>query len=240
MNFSKVLFLFVFSMLLSFSLTSQNFIEPANGFSMKKTAYVTLNDGTELVGSLRAGQESLNGGYKWISFRPEGEKKRKILAEEVKSMLIPRSQLSKIAEASNFLDDATKWGEDVSINKAAVKEGYYYYEAVIIQKKKKEILAIRQILNPGYAAKIKVLDNKMGMSGPSASIGGIKVAGGKDRSYFIKIGDAKAIKVSAPKYKDQFADLYASCPEFVDKYKDDVQWSDIEKHVFEFSQMCSE
>ena len=236
----KNLFLLLCGLFFSYSLFSQSFIEPASGFSMKKTAYLTMKDGTKYEGSFKGGQEALNGGYKWIFFKPTDSKKMKIQAEDVQSVLIPQSTLSKLNEASNFLNDATKWGEDVTINKEAVKEGYYYYETVIVAKKKKDIIAVRQILNPGYAAKIKVLQNKIGMKGPGASIGGIQVAGGKDRSYFIKVGDAKAIKVNAGKYEELFAELYGSCPEFVDKHKADISWSDVEAHVFEFSQMCKE
>lgn len=239
MKINKKIFPIVFcAFLMSAFSYAQEFIEPASGISSKKTAYLTLADGTELEGSFKVGQEAINGGYKWISFKPEGGKKTKYQAEEVKSMLVPQSTLSKIGEATSMLGDATKWDQDVKLNEDAIKEGYYYYETIMLKKKKKEILAVRQILNPGYASVIKVLNNKAGMDGPSASIGGIKVAGGDSRSYLIKVGDNPAIKVKAGKYDELFSDLYGSCPEFVEKHKDEIKWSDIEAHVFEFSQMC--
>ncbi|GLR18681.1 hypothetical protein GCM10007940_32970 [Portibacter lacus] len=207
---------------------------------MKKITYVTMKDGSKLEGSFKGGQEALNGGWKWITFKPTDGKRMKIQAADIKSMLVPESKLSKLSEATSIINDATKWDQDVTLNKDAIKEGYYYYETTTLAKKKKDIVAVRQILNPGYSDKIKVLDNKAGIDGPTARLGGIKVAGGNDRSYFIIVGDAKAIKVSAKKYDEQFLELFAACPEFVDKYKSDISWSDIEKHVFEFSQSCKE
>lgn len=215
-------------------------MEPTAGFSVKKTAYITLADGSKIEGQFKGGQQALNGGYKSITFKTTEGEKMKIQAEDIQSMLLPESKLSKISAATSVIGDATKWSDDVQINEEAVKEGYAYFETVIIAKKKKEITAVRQILNPGYAAKIKILDNAAGMSGPSTSLGGIKVAGGNDRSYFIKVGEAKAIKVSANKYEEQFAELYASCPEFIEEYGSEIKWSDIEEHVFAFSQMCNE
>ncbi len=234
---------FILSLCLVFfgtALIGQSFIEPASGYSMKKEAYLTLTDGTELIGQFKGGQEAINGGYKWIFFKPEGGKKAKYQAEQVKSMLIPQSKLSKFNEATSVLTDATKWDEEANINEDAVKEGYYYYETIMLRKKKKEILAVRQILNPGYSDKIKVLNNKTGMDSPTASIGGIKVAGGDSRSYLIKVGDDPAIKVKAGKYEELFEQLYGSCPEFMEKHKDDIKWSNVEAHVFDFSQMCNE
>jgi len=240
MKLTKKITMLCLSIMITGFLTAQNFMEPTTGFSTKKITYLTMADGTKMEGQFKQGQTALNGGYKWIYFKPTDGKKKKIQAAEIASMLIPQSKLSKIGEASNFLNDATQWDKDVEINKDAVKEGYCYFETTIIAKKKKEITALRQILNPGYAAKIKVLDNRAGMDGPSASLGGIKVAGGKSRSYFIKVGDAKAIKVSVKKYDELFETLYGTCPEFMEKNGQDPKFSDIEKHVFEFSQMCNE
>jgi hypothetical protein len=231
---------FSFFLCLSLSMTAQNFMEPTAGFSVKKISYLTMKDGSKIEGQFKGGQEALNGGYKWITFKPTDGKKMKIQAAEIQSILLPESKLSKISAATSVIGDATKWGDDVQINEEAVKEGYAYLETITIAKKKKEITAVRQILNPGYSDKIKVLDNKAGMNGATTSLGGIKVAGGKDRSYFIKVGDAKAIKVSAKKYDEQFQELFGSCPEFIAEYGTDIKWSDIEEHVFAFSQMCNE
>lgn len=230
-----------FLFFLGISLSSaQKFIEPATGLSVKKTAYLTLADGTELEGQFRTGKQSINGGYKAITFKTADGKKMKLDALDVKSILIPQSNLGKLGAELDKIGDATQWGDGAKINEDAVKEGYYYYETVVIAKKKKDVPAIRQILNPGYSDMIKVMTNEMAMSGPSASIGGIKVAEANASSYFFKVGDAKAIKIKAGQYKEMFAELYGSCPEFVEKNKDDITWSQLEKHVFEFSQMCSQ
>jgi hypothetical protein len=230
--------LFLFMVFFFGTLSAQNFLEPHVGFSIKKQAYVTLKDGTMMEGMFKGGQEALNGGYKWIFFKPNDGKKQKIKAEDIQSALLPHSALSKISEAANLIDDATRWGDDVKINEDAVKEGYSYMESIVITKKNKEVLALREILNPGYSDEIKVLENAMGLDNPTASIGGIKVAGGDSRSYFFKIGDAKAIKVNASKYEEMFEEIYGSCPEFIEKYGGDVSWADVEEHVFAFSQMC--
>ncbi len=221
-------------------ITAQKFIEPAKGLSVKKTAYLTLADGSKLEGKFRSGKASINGGYKTIVFKTMDGEKLKLDAIDVKSILIPQSSLGALAESMDQITDASQWGDDAKINEDAVKEGYYYYETVVIAKKKKDVPAVRQILNPGYADQIKVMTNEMAMKGPSASLGGIKVAEANASSYFIKVGDDKAMKVKAGKYQELFSQIYAACPEFIEKYKDDIKWKDLEKHVFEFSQMCQE
>lgn len=221
-------------------LSAQKFIEPAAGLSVKKTAYLTLADGTKLEGQFRTGKPSINGGYKAITFKTADGEKLKLDAIEVHSILIPKSKLGKFSESMDKIGDATQWGDDAKINQDAVKEGYYYYETVVIAKKKKDVPALRQILNPGYSETIKVMSNEMAMKGPSASIGGIKVAESNASSYFIKVGDNKAIKVKSGQYNDLFNEIYGTCPEFIEKYKDDIRWNSLEEHVFEFSQMCDQ
>jgi hypothetical protein len=232
---------FTLSLLFSFIWSfGQNFLVPTDAFSMKKTAYITLNDGTEYTGQFRGGTV-VNGVYKSITLKEEDGKKHKWKPEEIKTMLVPLSKLAKVDQASKNMNNASKWNDDSSLNEEAIKEGYTYYEIVTIKKKKKEQIVLLQLLNPAYSDKIKVYHNPMANETMGPSLGGIKLAGGDARTYFVnKEGNDYAEKFGKPKYKENYATLFGGCAAFNEKFGEDIKWSDFQQHVYFFETECKE
>lgn len=225
-----------FSFVYSFG---QNFLVPTDGFSMKKTAYVTLMDGSEFSGQFRGGT-MVNGVYKSVTLKEEDGTKHKWKPEEIESMLIPLSKMAKVDQASKNMSKASKWKDDSSLNEAALKEGYILYEGVTVTKKKKEQTVLLQLLNPAYASKIKVYHNSMSRETAGPSIGGIKLAGGDARTYYVKKGDANAEKFGKPKYQENYTTLFGDCEAFVEKFGADIRWAAFQEHVYFYDTECKE
>ena len=239
MNVKQLLSTLVLFLFISGYGTAQNFLIPTEGFSMKKTAYVTLMDGTEMTGQFKGGVV-VNGIYKTVSLKDEEGKKHKWKPEEVKSMLLPVSKISEIGKSTKNINNATKWEDDSSLNEAALEEGYVLFESVVLKKKKKEQTVLLQLLNPAYSESVKVYHNAMSGETGGLSVGGIKVTGGDARTYYVKKGEGMAMKFGKPKYKENYVELFGDCSTFAEKYGEDIKWSDFEEHVYFYATECKE
>ena len=67
----------------------------------------------------------------------------------------------------------------------------------------------------------------------------MKVAGGLDKSYYIKKnGEDLARRIKKKEYKKDIEELFAECPAVIEKYKDDPKWVEFEQFVYDYSTMC--
>jgi len=99
-------------------------------------------------------------------------------------------------------------------------------------KKKKSGTYLLQLVNSHMATKMKVFHDPFAGETMSASVGGIKVAGGIDKSYYAKkVGDKLAIKLEKKNYKDEFKNLYGDCKAVMKEFGADPKWKDFAKHV---------
>jgi uncharacterized protein YbbC (DUF1343 family) len=134
------------------------------------------------------------------------------------------------------MHDATQW-RDNDLDKDILTKGYVYLEKteVIIKKKKRTL--IMQVLNPTFCGKIRIFHNPFAGKSTGIGIAGIQVAGGKDKSYYIKKGDAVAYKIRKKNYQKEFKVLFGNCEE-VKKQFPKIKWSQLPKHVFKFDEAC--
>lgn len=213
------------------------FTDAVEIFSRKKTAYVTLADGTDIEGTIHR-IKNKRGLVKELKLKFENGEIKTLLPTDINRMYLPQSGWDKMMEASKM--EVTKWGQD-DVNVEYLKEGYAYFETteVMLNAKKKETL-ILQMVNPAFGNKIKVFFDPYAQETISAGVAGMKLAGGHDKSYYVKMGNEIAFKLKKKDYDDRAMEMYKDCKSYWLEVKDDIVWSNFPKQVYMHSGACLE
>jgi len=101
----------------------------------------------------------------------------------------------------------------------------------------KKITALLQLVNPSFGKKIRVYNDPWAGETASVGVAGIKVAGGNEKSYYVKNGDEVAYRIKKKEYSKQYKKLYNNCKAVSKKYPK-VKWDDFAKHIAEFTTEC--
>lgn len=229
-------------LLSGFNLTAQKFSLPLEGFSMKKAAYLTMEDGTIFEGTLN-GLKRTKGLIKTVKMKDEKGEKIKIDPSKINFMYLAPSDLAKFGTALDQAYDINKWDKEANstIDSKLMKEGYVYFEKVLTQVKKKKKDLMLQVINPSFSSKIKVYHDPFAGETMSVGIGNFTLAGGLDKSYYIKKeGEDTAYRLLKKNYKEEFEAIFGDCEAFMTKYADKISWSKFETHVYEYTQMMAE
>jgi len=236
---SKFSFAALFLCLAASSSFAQVFMPPAEMFSRQKTSYITLEDGKEVAGTLETLKrkkglisaivltDSISG--KKVTYKPE----------QVKFMYLMPSGLDKFARGMDFLNDATKWNrEDLEAHR--LRTGYVYFEKSEVEFKKGKQELMLQLLNPSFSGKIKVFHNPLANETTPWEVQGITVAGGEDKSYFVKVGNEVAFKLYKKNYDKEFKRLFGNCAPIARQFGDKKRWIDFEAAVATHATECDE
>lgn len=234
---NKRILILLIAFLFTQILEAQNFLDGSFTFSNKKESYITLNDGKEIVGFIDD-IDRKKGLIEEITLKDQNKKKFILKPEEVKNMYIAPSGFDKLTALDRKMNDATEWSEDQSMHNEFVKKGYVFFETTQVLIKKKKMTLLLQLLNPGFAEKIKVYFDPYADETMAVGIGGIKVAGGDAKSYYVKKGDAVAFRLQKKNYEEEFENLFGDCPGLKKEFSKKLGWSNFEKHVFFYSENC--
>lgn len=215
-----------FLVLFAFNVSAQEFMPGFDMFSHKKPAYITLNDGSKVEGELDKLNRKRNNisGIRMIIDGQEIE----YAPEDVKEMYLPAHSLNKF---SLKIDNATNTSKDYDLD--MINEGYGFFENTEVILGKNNETLMMQLVNPSFASKVRVYFDPMAMETASMSVGPMKT-GGVDRSYFIKVGDEPAYKVSKGNYPKIYKDLYASCPSLIKEIGKKPNWKEIAEHMYAY------
>ncbi len=230
----------LFSLLILFtcsfsSFAQQYFSSPVESFSKKKPAYITMQDGKEVECKFKSMKRS-KGLIKEITVWVN-EKKTTFAATDIKEMYLPQSGLDKLNKAVDFINDATQWDSE-DINMDHIKDGYsYFIQSPTQLSKKKKGDVLMQLLNPAFASKVMVFHDPFASESASANVGGIKVAGGNDKSYFVKVGNAAAFKVRKKDYSDYINTIFADCG--VSGSAKTYKWSNFAEELMNYTKECN-
>lgn len=230
----------IFSFLLlfvAFSVFSQDFLDGAFTFSSKKDSYIYLKDGTEVVGTIKD-IDRKKGQIEKIKLKVDG-KKVEYKPEDVDHMYLMPSGFDKFARGYDNLTDVNYHSKDRAVNLEKIKEGYVLFESVPVQLKKKKMTLLMQLVNPGYDEKIAVYFDPFADETTGFGIGGVNLAGGDKKSYYVKIGDDAAYKLTSKQYKKETDKLFAGC-DVARAFKGKLKWSDFSKHVSHYTNECGQ
>ncbi len=215
---------------------AQSFLSPSERFSGKKPAYLTLSDGTKVECTIDKIKRK-KGLIKEIRVKVSG-KKVSYKPDQIAFMYLMPSGFDKVAKGLDKAYDVQKWKEE-EIKSDLLKEGYIYFEQTVVQVKKKERTMLMQLLNPHFAKSIRVYHDPWAAETMSVGVGSLTLAGGFDKSYYIKhTGDKVAFRLKKKKYKKEFDSLYDSCKAIKKEYKN-VHWNKLIKHIIIYTEKCS-
>lgn len=237
----KVLFIICIILTLSELSFSQSLVEPLSDcialwFPKHHECVIMDMKGNLIEGKLISGT-GLGSSIKWIKVRDSTGKEVKLEAADIKTMKVKASNLIKFSAAMEntaLLQISTADWEDI------VNKEYLFYEQALAPKKKKDKFRLYLLLNPGFDSKIKVFDNP-GAGTSTTTVVGIKVSGGKDKSYLFVKNNQKSFKVKKGDYKKQFAELYGDCKVMLETFGGKKnKFKDLPGHVFVYDQACKE
>lgn len=214
------------------------FIEHFDRFSKKKPAYLTLTDGTEITGNIDD-IDRKKGLIEEITIEDESGKETKYTPEQISHMYIAPSGWNKLANSVDKVYNVNKWDQDNGINKEYIKEGYVYFEQCKVQLKRKKMVLLMQLLNPAFSSKIKVYHDALAGETMRVGVAGLTVAGGNEKSYYIRKGSKTAERLKKKHYDDEFKNLYGDCKEFIKANKKKIKWKNFAQNIFDYSNACN-
>ena len=224
--------------LLNFSMTAQTFMKGLDGVSRKKTAYITLTNGKEIECVIEKLPKK-KGNIEEVVYSVNGDKKKLTLKpEEISQMYLPPSAYAKYAALSDVTSNLNKM-MSTDMDGEILNKGYTYFESTDVMIKKKKMTLLMQLVNPDYSNGIKVYHDPYSGETMSAGVGGVELAGGIDKSYFVKVGNAPAYKLEKKDYKDDFSKLFKSCKALTSLDKKEKAWKNLAEHIFTFNSKCN-
>lgn len=224
------------TILTSIATYSQDFIPAYDRFSGKETSYLTLEDGTKIEGTLED-LDRRKGLIEEVTIKDANGKKWKFTPDKIKSMYLMPSGFSKFSTNMDVGTKVKKW-DATYIDSEIIKKGYAYFEKAKVAIKKDQEMLLMQLLNPGFNSKIKVFHDPFAAETMRAGFGGMTMAGGDDKSYYVQVGDNVAKKLKKKDYDDEYKVLYSSCPTLLTKVGEKVRWTEFSKNVYEYTFEC--
>ena len=232
----KTKFLFILFLLSASTFHAQQLLSPSHSYSHKKTSYVTLKDGTVITGTLKD-LDYKKGLIDFVNIEDGAGKKWKLKPEKISIMYLPPTSFDNMTKAMDFAGDAQKWNSQ-KLDQDLIHQGYVYFENAKVKVKKKEGELLMQLLNPTFAEKVKVYHDPYANESNSFGVGGVTVAGGNEKSYYVQTdNNAAAFKLEKKDYKDQYTAMWQKCPAVKKEYPKPA-WEDLTKHVIAYSN-CS-
>jgi len=231
----RILISSLFITLLCMSTWAQKLLKPFERISHKKSSYVFMEDGSEIEGTIKKLKRK-KGLIKELNIKDENGKEMTIPIEDIKYAYLPQNGLDKAWKIFDFIGDATQWNDGLH-DKDRIAEGYAVFEKTMVKVKKNKQVLLTQLLNPGTCERIKVYHNPWSSETAGLGVGGIKVTGGKDKSYYVSKDGAVAFKLQKKKYDDYFSDLFGEC-QSVKKDYENTKWNEFENALFAFNSDC--
>ncbi|MFT5886783.1 MAG: hypothetical protein ACI9IP_003254 [Arcticibacterium sp.] len=210
-------------LLLSFITFGQGFMPGFDIYSHKQPSYLTLQDGTEVEGTIDKVSRKRNN-ISGLRMEVNGEIVEYDPAE-VKEMYLPANKLNTL---SLKLDNSLNTSMDYDLD--MINEGYGFFENTEVMWGKKVQTLMMQLVNPSAANKIKVYFDPMAMETMKMSVS-VLSTGGIDRSYYIKTDDGPAYKISKANIKNEFKTLFADCPSLLKEIGKKPNWKEFGDYI---------
>lgn len=217
------------------SVTAQQLLKPFESVSHKKTTYITMDDGTEVQGTVKD-LDRKKGLIEEIKIKTKDGKKKVVPIDKINFTYLPQSGLDKLSKGLDFAYDVQQWDSGL-YDQDRLKDGYAFFEKSQVMVKKKERTLLMQLLNPGTCSRLKVYHDPFARETMSLGVAGMTMAGGDDKSYYIRKDDGMAVRVMKKNYDEQFDTLFGDCAEIKEKYGE-MRWKDFVDALTEYNTVC--
>ena len=185
------------SLTLSLNLLAQSFMPsymPSFGY---KKGFVVKQNNDSIHGTFTKIYHTEN--ITSLTIKDGQEVKHKLKEEEISRVYIAFSDIDKFSTSIGSGSSSMKDISQTSFSQV-FKADYFIWEQAITPKKGK--IKVLQLVNPGFDTKMKVYRNPTSGETGGVGVGGIKLTGGIEKSYFIvKKGEVVATEVEKGKYK---------------------------------------
>lgn len=209
------------------------FADGFSSYSRKKPAYVTLKNGTEIEGKIKKLNRK-KGQIRGLKIET-AEGKKEIPASEIQSLYMAPSGLDKLQKMNNYMTSMERWGRtDI---KDVANKGYSLYtnQRVSLKNKKKEAEYLMQMVNPSYGKLIQVYNDPFAGETASIGFGGLKLAGGIAKSYYVRKGD-KIMWLHKRDFKENFESLFFDNEKFKKEYEGKkIKWSLLGVYILDYT-----
>jgi hypothetical protein len=229
----KQIILVVTFLIPALGISAQELLSPSYTFSHQDTAYVTLSNGEEIMGTLKKLKRK-KGLIKEVKIEKFTGEKIKLMPEEVQFMYLPPSGIDKLTKAADFITDAQKWNDE-KMNQNFLNQGYIYFELAEVQVKRKNRMLLMQLMNPTFSKHVKVYHDPFAKETMSVGVGGVTVAGGHAKSYYISKTGQTAFRLKKKHYDKEYANLWGTCNDVTSKFPK-KKWSNLTKHITAYSE----
>ncbi|SOE20072.1 hypothetical protein SAMN06298216_0573 [Spirosomataceae bacterium TFI 002] len=217
-----------FLLLSSTIIQAQGFLSGFDRFSKKKPAYVTLQNGEEIEGEIND-LDRRKGLIEEITLEI-GKKKKTFKSSEIKSMYLPASGLSKLNNQMDVATKLDKW-DNRSVNLGHINEGYALFELTEVQIKKNTEMLLMQLVNPTSCSKLRVYFDPWAPQTMGVGIGGMTVAGGLDKSYYVSLPNKAAFKLQKKNYVESLPIIFEGCESLIKEAAEEDKWKELATHV---------
>ena len=216
-----------------------NMFDPVyNSYSPNKMSIVILNDGTEVKG-YKKDVDRKKGQIYYIKIKDSVTgKKSKFESEDIKEMYLFPGGLEKLNKSLRFLNDTRQWTSR-ELKSDIISQGYIYFKKhkISLKNKKKEKEYLMQLVNPTFSSEIEVYGDPVAKETTSFGAFGLNVAGGLDKSYYVKKGE-DIFWLNKKDLKDWYDKMFGDSDEFTKKYpKDDIKWRDLGTYIYEYTKL---
>ncbi|MDJ1500832.1 hypothetical protein [Xanthocytophaga agilis] len=200
-----------------------------------KECIVKLKDGTTVKG-INDDLDRKKGQITAIEIKdPATKKTTEYKAEQIDEMYLYPSGFDKLSKRSAAVTDLKAYTNN-SLDKI-MSQGYCYFknQSVSLKNKKKEKEFLMQLVNPDFCSAIMVFGDNMAKESASIGVGPMKVAGGIDKSFYVRKGD-EVFWLKKAEFEDNYDRLFGDSPEFVAKFpKKDVVWRKLNLYIYEYT-----
>jgi len=215
----------------------QGFIASVDDLTMlsRRPAIVLLATGDSLIGRFEGA--GLTDGYMGtVVFRTDSGKVLRIKPEEIARLSIRPSTLARLEMTANSANSIREIaGADFE---EIAKREFIIFEPAR-RTNRAGTIRLMQLLNPGFDGRIKVFADPNARKTLGLSLGGVRLAGGEDKSFLFVLPDDRTVLVKKSSYADNFTELYGSCSTMVEGFSGArMRWDDVAAHVFVFDRRC--
>ena len=207
-----------------------------NSYSGNKLSTLILENGEKVIG-YKKDVDRKKGQIYYVKIQDSiSGNEREFNADDIKEMYLFPGGLEKIGKVSNHLFDARRW-ESRDLESDLIQQGYIFFKKqnVSLKNKKDDKVYLMQLINPRFSKIIEVYGDPFANETSKFGIGGINVAGGLEKSYYIKKGD-NIFWLEKKNLEDYYDELFGDNKEFVTMYpKKDLKWKSLGEYVYQYT-----
>ena len=204
-----------------------------------KECKVKLKDGTVITG-IKDDLDRKKGQIYSIEIKDVATgKKKEYEADQIDEMYLIPSGLNKLMTKTAAMSDLRSY-TNKNLDKI-LDQGYVFFknQSVSLKNKKKEKEYLMQLVNPEFCSVIQVFGDNMAGETASIGFGPLKMAGGIDKSFYVKKGE-EIFWLKKSDFNEGYDKLFADSPEFVAKYpKKDVVWRKLNLYIYEYTKLMN-